>query len=119
MSILRNNQNRLRVIWRMMVYVLLGVVVFLPFIPILKILPLSSGEGGPASSVNLVFVSFLIISFVLAGWIMLKWIDRRPSALLGFNFWSSSCRELAIGGTGFVQLRLGLCSLTGLRVDFD
>ncbi len=102
MSILRNKQNRLRMIWRMMVYVLLGIVVFLPFIPVLKVLPLDSGESGPASIVNLVFVFFLNISFVAACCITYKWIDRRPSAMLGLNFWSSSCKELFIGmGLGF------------------
>lgn len=81
----------------MIIYIVIGIAVFLPFIPILKILPLDSGETGPASSVNLVFVFFLNISFVLAAWITLKWIDRRPPALLGLNFWPSSLRELLIG----------------------
>ena len=88
----------------MIIYMLVGIVVFLPFIPILKILSLDSGETGPASSVNLVFVFFLNISFVLAAWITLKWVDRRPPALLGLNFWPSSLRELLIGlGMGLVN----------------
>lgn len=107
MRILHNRQNHLRVIWRMIIFVLVGIVVFIPFIPILKILPLSSGESGPASSVNLVFVLFLNISFILAAWITLKWVDRRPPALLGLNFWSSSVRELVTGfGIGLTNFGL-------------
>lgn len=88
----------------MIIYLLFGVVVFLPFIPILKILPLGTGESGPTSSVNLVFVLFLNISFLLAAWITLKWIDRRPPALLGLNFWFVSLKELITGfGIGLVN----------------
>lgn len=87
----------MRTIWRIILYLLIGVVVFLPFIPILKILPLDTSDKGPTSIVNLVFVLFLGISFLLAGWIALRWIDRRPPALLGLNFWLSSLRELLIG----------------------
>ena len=107
MTIFHNQQNRLRVIWRMLIYLFAGIVVFLPFIPLLKILPLDSDETGIASNVNLVFVLFLNISFVLAAWIMLKWIDRRPPAFLGLNFWFSSLKDLLIGfGIGFANLAL-------------
>lgn len=112
MRIFHNRRNHLRVIWRMIIYLFVGIVVFLPFIPVLKILPLDSGESGPASSVNLVFVIFLDISFVLAGWIMLKWVDRRPLALLGLNFWFSSLRELLIGfGIGVANFGIVLLAL--------
>jgi hypothetical protein len=97
MKILHDRQDNLRAIWRTIIHVLAGIAVFVPFIPILKILSLDPGETGPASSVNLVFVLLLDISFVLAGWIMLKWVDRRPPALLGLNSWFSSLREISIG----------------------
>jgi membrane protease YdiL (CAAX protease family) len=97
MRIFHNRHDHLRVVWRMIIYLLIGIAVFLPFIPILKILPLGSGDNGPASGVNLVFVMFLNISFALAGWITLKWVDRRPPALLGLNFWPSSLKEVSIG----------------------
>lgn len=88
----------------MIVYLLTGIVVFLPFIPILKILPLGTGETGLASSANLVFVFFLNISFLLSAWITLKWVDRRPTALLGLNFWPESLNELITGvGIGLVN----------------
>lgn len=91
----------------MIAYLLIGIVVFIPFIPILKILPLDTDEEGPASSVNLVFVLFLNISFVLAGWITLKWIDRRPPALLGLNFWFSGLKEVFAGfGIGLANFGL-------------
>jgi uncharacterized protein len=80
---------------------------FVPFIPILKILPLDSGKTELESITNLVFVFFLNISFVLAAWIMLKWVDHRSPAMLGLNFWTSSLREILIGfGLGFVNLGL-------------
>jgi membrane protease YdiL (CAAX protease family) len=96
----------------MIIYILVGIVVFMPFIPVLKILPLDSSEAGPLSSVNLVFVSFLNISFVLAAWITLKWIDRRPPALLGLNFWLSSLRELLMGfGIGLANFGMVFSTL--------
>ena len=94
----------------MIIYLLLGIVVFIPLIPILKILPLDSGDSDFASGANLVFVLFLDISFALAAWIMLKWIDRRPPALLGLNFWPSSLKEFIIG-VGIGAANLGLVFL--------
>jgi len=97
MGILYNNQNRLRIIWRMIVYLIVSVLAFIPFIPILKILPLDSSGADLESSANLVFVLFLNISFIVAGWITLKWIEHRPPALLGMNFWPSGVREFLVG----------------------
>lgn len=125
MRVFRNKHNHLRVIWRIIIYLLIGVVVFLPFIPILKILPFDTSDGGLNSSANLVFVLFLDISFLLAGWITLRWIDRRPPALLGLNFWLSSFKELLIGigiglaNFGAVFLILLACGwITSARIDF-
>lgn len=99
----------------MIIYLLLGAIVFLPFIPILKILPLDSGEIDIASSVNLVFVLFLNVSFVLAAWITLKWVDRKPTSLLGLNFWPSSVKEFLIGvGIGLSNFALVLLVLLAL-----
>jgi membrane protease YdiL (CAAX protease family) len=111
-----NKHNHLRAVWRMIIYVLVGIVVFLPFIPVLKnldrLLPLKTDDTGPASTVNLVFVFFLNISFLLAGWITLKWIERRPPALLGLNFWFVSLKELTIGlGIGLVNFGAVFLSL--------
>jgi len=120
--VLYNRYDHLRVIWRMIVYLLIGIVVFLPFIPILKILPLGTGETGLASSANLVFVFFLNISFLLAAWITLKWIDRKPPALLGLNFWFPSLKELLIGlGIGLANFGivfLGLLAFGWISVEW-
>ncbi len=97
MRIFRNRHDNLRVVWRIIIYLLLGVIVFIPLIPILKVLPLDKTNKGPDSVVNLVFVLFLDIGFLVAGWIALRWIDRRPPALLGLNFWFSSLKELGVG----------------------
>lgn len=81
----------------MILYLVIGTVVFLPSIPILMILPLGTGDTGPASGANLMFVLFLNVSFLLAARIVLKWIDRKPPALLGLNLWFSSLKELSLG----------------------
>ena len=112
MKILRDKNNRLRSIWRMMIYLVVSVLVFIPFIPVLKILPLDASTTGFESSANLVFVLFLNISFIVAGWITLRWIDHRPLALLGMNFWPSSAREFVIGvGIGVANFGLVLATL--------
>lgn len=68
--------------------------------------PIPDNEG-PASIINLIFVSFLNISFVLAAWFALKKIDHRPPALLGLNFWSVGLKELIIGmGIGLANFAL-------------
>jgi len=81
----------------MIVYLVVSVLAFVPFIPILKILPLDSSGGELESSANLIFVFFLNISFIVAGWITTKWIEHRPPALLGMNFWPSSVKEFLVG----------------------
>jgi len=106
----------------MIIYLLIGVVVFLPFIPILKILPLPTNDKSPTSSVNLLFVLFLNISFLLSAWITLKWIDHRPPALLGLNFWFSSLKELLIGVgiglTNFGIIFLALLAFGWISVEW-
>ena len=97
MRILHDREGNLRVVWRMIVYVFLGAVMFLPLIPVLKILPFPKGETSVASVANVVFVLFLNISFLSAAWIALKYVDRRPAALLGLNFWPESLREFVVG----------------------
>jgi membrane protease YdiL (CAAX protease family) len=48
----------------------------------------------------------------LAAWITLKWIDRRPPALLGLNFWPSSLRELLVGiGIGLANFGIVFLAL--------
>lgn len=112
MKILRDKKNRLRSIWRMIIYLVMSILVFIPLIPVLKILPLDSSSTDFESSANLVFVLFLNISFIIAGWITLKWIDHRPLALLGMNFWPSSAREFVIGiGIAVVNFGLVLATL--------
>jgi membrane protease YdiL (CAAX protease family) len=75
-------------------------------------LPLDSSGTDFESSANLVFVLFLNISFIMAGWITLKWIDHRPPALLGMNFWPSSAREFFIGiGIGVASFGMVLITL--------
>ena len=96
----------------MIIYLVVSVLVFIPFIPVLKILPLDASSTGFESSANLVFVLFLNISFIVAGWITLRWIDHRPLALLGMNFWPSSAREFVIGvGIGVANFGLVLATL--------
>ena len=106
-----SSSNHFRVIWRIIFYLLFGVLFFLPFILILKcmdwFLPPIPDNEGPASIINLIFVSFLNISFVLAAWFALKKIDHRPPALLGLNFWSVGLKELIIGmGIGLANFAL-------------
>lgn len=114
MRILRNKRDNLRVAWRIIIYLLVGTVVFIPFIPVLRSLPLDTTDKGPDSVVNLVFVFFLDISFLLAGWIALRLIDRRPPALLGVNFWFSSLKELGIGmGIGLLNFGIVYLVLLG------
>jgi len=99
----------------MVIYLLVGIAVFLPFILVLKILPLDAGGDEIESPANLVFVIFLNISFVLAAWIMLKWIDRRPAAMLGLNFWPSSIKEFLYGaGIGLANFALVFLILLSL-----
>jgi membrane protease YdiL (CAAX protease family) len=85
----------------MAIYVLVGAIIFVPFIPILKIvgplLPRETTGEQTTSYVNIFFVLTLNISFLLAAWATLKWIDRRPPALLGVNFSWASVKEFALG----------------------
>ena len=96
----------------MTIYLIVSVLLFIPFILILKILPLDSSSTDFESSANIVFVLFLNISFIVAGWITLKWIDHRPPALLGMNFWPSSAKAFLLGiGIGVTNFCVVLATL--------
>lgn len=122
MGILHSKENQLRIIWRMIVHVLVSIVILIPFIFILKTLPLDSNGTGLESDKNLVFVLFLTLSFSLGGWVTLKWIDKRPPALLGLNFWLSSLRELltgiVLGIVNFLSVLLILTICGGISMEW-
>ncbi len=82
-------------------YLLVSALVLAPIFLLLKIFfeifELPSGEAGVASTINIIFVFTLNVGFLLGAWFTLKWVDRRPAALVGMNFWRTSPKEFLIG----------------------
>jgi membrane protease YdiL (CAAX protease family) len=99
--ITRNRFGHIRTVWRMLTYLGIIVLAWVPFIGILLLLSLifPSGMGGKEmlSGINIIFMTGIDCALVLGAWITLRWIDHRPFALLGMSFSLEGLKEFFIG----------------------
>jgi membrane protease YdiL (CAAX protease family) len=99
--ITRNRFGHIRTVWRMLIYLGIVVLAWVPFIGILLLLSLifPSGMGGEEvmSGINIIFMAGIDFALVLGAWITLRRIDHRPFALLGMSFSLEGLKEFFIG----------------------
>lgn len=122
----RNPYGHLRAGWRIGVSLLFIVPALLPTIGILKLIGWvfpHLGKEGLVSPVNIIFAWCLAFTLVLAAYGTLRWVDKRPSQILGLNFRFSSIREFflgfSIGAANLGVVVLVLAALGYLKVAWS
>lgn len=122
--IFRNRLGHFRAGWRILIWLGMVVICFVPVAGLLKIWdwlsPEKSGTGSLeeiTSVINLVFFLGLNLSVVIGSWLTLRWIDKRPYALLGLDFNLKAIRDFSkgflLGFINFVMI-LGVLKISGL-----
>jgi len=103
-GILLNRFGHLRAGWRMLAYVIAVLVLGMVLPAIVKLL-VSGAENAPMMSwPHIAMMATVNLVLILAGLIVLRWIDRRPTGMLGLGFQPRWLIELIIGvGVGIVS----------------
>lgn len=97
LNVFKSKYGHLRAGWRILIWLSFVLVCFIPVAGILKIWDLLSpkmGETDYSAQFNspemIVFYLGLSAALILGSWLTLNKIDKRPYALLGFDFkWSA------------------------------
>jgi membrane protease YdiL (CAAX protease family) len=113
-KILKNEYGNFRAGWRILFWLGISAVSFVPFAAILKLLDIffpdlfRSGDSNKMNSfINIVFYTGLNFALVVGSWLTLRWIDRRPYTLLGLDFNRDAITSFAKGFfLGFINLFL-------------
>ena len=123
-KILRNRFGHFRAGWRILIWLGMVVVCFLPVAGLLKIWDLlspdRSGSGGVEEFTSVVMIVFFLgldLSVILGSWLTLRWIDKRPYALLGLDFNLKAIRDFSKGFLlGFINFLMifGVLKISGL-----
>jgi membrane protease YdiL (CAAX protease family) len=110
--IFRNRFAHVRAIWRLLTYSIAAYLIGIGINAMLGlIVPDSMEAEGSRSRILLIMVT-INLGLLLGGLVVLRWVDRRPTALLGLDFSRGWLRESVIGlaaglaATGFLVLIL-------------
>ncbi len=110
--VFRTPQNHFRTVWRILIYLGISILVFLPVALLFKLISLTGVFEGISGSefnspVNILFFAMIDVVLVIAAWITLRFVDKRPFKLLGFEFNWRSGKEFLLGCViGFLNFLL-------------
>ena len=110
----KNRFGHIRAGWRILAYVFLMAIIFMPFGHFLKNM---DPELTIVSRWKLIGDILLITITILVAYVLLRWLDKRPFGLLGLSFTSGWFRDLKIGlvmGFGLLTFMFLIFWITGL-----
>lgn len=121
-KLFKNRLGYFRAGWRILIFLGMTIVCFIPVAGLLKLWdvlsPDKAGTGGSDEFTSLVMIIFYLgldVAIILGSWLTLRWIDKRPYALLGFDFnrgaWKEFLKGFLLGFINFLIIFLILkCS---------
>lgn len=121
----RNRFGRGRAFWRLLTYLSVASLIGIGLHEMLGLFVPDSVMADGSRSRILVIMVVINLGLLLGGLGVLKWVDRRPTALLGLDFGRGWLRESLIGlvaglaTTGFLALVLVLTGLVTLAPAAD
>ena len=111
-KVFKNKFGHFRSGWRIIFYIVLFIILSKLFDTMVSSYFLIKGEN--LTDYELLVNRFLskgfkFLSVLIPGLLLLKWIDKRPTSLLGLGFYKGNIKELSIGM--IIGLLMGLLSI--------